>query len=228
MKKQTFLFVALSGVVLASCTDRPFIYTNDNADKPAYSQESGGRASAESRAPLDVPPELRNVQVPQPEKIATSGGESSAQSTTDETVAGRAVSLDGRLYNVDAATVFSSVVDAMTALNLPVQSVDSPSGTITTDWVRQGADNPNLAASALDGLFGGDGVQAVRYRFVVRTLRQTEEGVSRTRLEIRTIGQAYINRHWVNRPIQRKVSAELFGAVEERLNAMEPAPQSQQ
>lgn len=220
MKKHTFLLITLSGVALAACTDRPFLYSNDDAGKPAYSQ-GGGRATAESRAPLDVPPELRNVEVPQPENIAT-GGEAPAQSRGDEAVAGKAVSLDGRLYDADAATVFSSVIDAMTALNLPVQSVDSPSGTITTDWVRQGADNPNLGASAMAGLFGGDGVQAVRYRFVVRTLRQTEEGASKTRLEIRTIGQAFVNRHWVNRPIQRKVSAELFGAVEERLNAMAP------
>lgn len=224
MKKQTLLLLTLSGVALASCTDRPFLYANEDGDKPAYSQQGGGQASAESRAPLDVPPELRNVEVPQPERIATTekGGIATA---ADETVVGTAVALDARLYSVGVANVFSSVVDAMTALNMPVQSVDSPSGTITTDWIRQGADNPNLGQSAMAGLFGGDGVQAVRYRFVVRTLRQLEDGVSKTRLEIRTIGQAYINRHWVNRPIQRKVSEELFSAVEERLTAIAPASQ---
>lgn len=221
--KKHFLLLTFSAVALSSCGDRPFLYSNDDAGKPVYTQ-SGGTASAESRAPLDVPPELRDVSVPQPERIAS--GEASPVVADQASVAGKAVSLDARLYEQDVASVFSSVVDAMTSLNMPVQSVDSPSGTLTTDWIHQGADNPNLLRSAMSGAFGGDGVEGIRYRFVVRTLRQQEEeGVVRTRLEIRTVGQAFINRHWVNRPIQRKVSEDLFSAVEERLAVIAPGQQ---
>jgi uncharacterized lipoprotein len=131
--------------------------------------------------------------------------------------AGKAVALDAKLYATDAANVFSAVIDAMTALNMPVQSVDSPSGTVTTDWIRQSSASATSTFS--QGLFGGDGVQAVRYRFVVRVLRQATEEKVQTRLEIRTVAQAFINKHWVNRHIKRQVNAELFSAVDERLQA---------
>lgn len=225
MKKQTLMFLTLSTLALTSCSDRAFLYPNEDVKKPAYSTGSASTA-ADSRPPLDVPPELRNVEVPQPGSIA-SNPDGSPLIPAHETVAGKAVSLDARLYSADAALVFSSVIDAMTALNLPVQSVDSPSGTVTTDWVRQGVNNPNanIGSSVLSGMFGGDGVLAVRYRYVVRTLRQMGDGSSKTRLEIRTIGQAFVNKHWVNRPIDRRVSEEVFSAVEERLSVSAPVQQ---
>jgi len=202
------LILIIAVVILSGCSDRQLLVPySDNTDKPAYSQNG----SAASRAPLDVPPELRgDVEVPEPEKIASQGG-----SVNKDRVAGQAVSLDGRVYSYGVATVFSATVDAMTALNMPVQSVDSPSGTLTTDWIKKESATSNV--SVLSGVFGGETVLAVRYRFVVRVLRQKSEETEVTRLEIRTVGQAFVNRHWVNRPMKRKVADELFAAVEERL-----------
>jgi len=210
----TVLVFSLS---LTACSDRALFYSNEDANKPAYEQGGQRGASADSRAPLDVPPQLMgDVEVPSPGEIATKSGRMS--SADKKLVAGKSVSLDAKVYENSAAQVFSAVVDSMTALNLPVQSVDSPSGTLTTDWVRQASVEANAAASVFAGVFGGDGVQAFRYRFVVRVLRQQIEDAAVTRLEIRTIGQAYINRSWVNRPVVRKASGELFSAVDERLS----------
>ena len=192
-----------------------FIPWGDDEDKPDYARGTSGPSTAQSRGPLDVPPSLRgDVEVPTPDSVASQNGELTAQ--TKKLFAGKAVALDAKLYATDAANVFSAVIDAMTALNMPVQSVDSPSGTVTTDWIRQSS--ASATSTFGGGMFGG-GVQAVRYRFVVRVLRQATEEEVQTRLEIRTVGQAFMNKHWVNRPIKRKVSGELFSAVDERLQA---------
>ncbi len=191
-------------------------WSTTEADQPAYARGTGNSPAAQSRAPLDVPPSLRGeVEVPVPDTVASKGGESSEPAK--EVVAGKAVALDAKLYATDAANVFSAVVDAMTALDMPVQSVDSPSGTVTTDWIRQGSEK-SANSSAIASMFSAGGVQGRRHRFVVRVLRQTTEEKVQTRLEIRTVGQAYMNRHWVNRPMPRKVSGKLFSAVDERLS----------
>ncbi|MDT8376927.1 MAG: hypothetical protein RQ867_09385 [Mariprofundaceae bacterium] len=209
------LVTALSG--LSACADRSFLTPWEDKGQPDYTRGASGSSAAESRAPLDVPPSLMGeVEVPAPDAVASQGGD--LPEYAKSVVAGKAVSLDAKLYEVDAANVFSAVIDAMTALNMPVQSVDSPSGTVTTDWIRQDASSSSSSAY-LGGLFGGDGVMGYRHRFVVRVLRQAVEEKGHTRLEIRTIGQVYVNRHWVNRPISRKVSGELFSAVDERLQA---------
>jgi len=214
-----FHLIIILSLVFTACSDRSFFYPNADASKPAYEQGSQGGASADSRAPLDVPPQLLedDVEVPSPGEVATKSGR---MSTADKKlVAGKYVALDAKVYEKSAGEVFSATVDSMTALNMPVQSVDSPSGTLTTDWIRQQSVEENAVSAVFGGVFGGDGVQALRYRFVVRVLRQKMEESEMTRLEIRTIGQAYVNRRWVNRPIVRKVSDELFSAVEERLNS---------
>jgi uncharacterized lipoprotein len=212
-----FLIFVTALFGLSACADRPmFMPWGDDADKPDYARGTSGPSTAQSRGPLDVPPSLRgDVEVPTPDSIASQNGELTAQ--TKKLFAGKAVALDAKLYATDAANVFSAVIDAMTALNMPVQSVDSPSGTVTTDWIRQSS--ASATSSFASGIFGGDGVQAIRYRFVVRVLRQATEEKVQTRLEIRTVGQAFINKHWVNRHIKRKVNAELFSAVDERLQA---------
>ena len=35
------------------------------------------------------------------------------------------------------------------------------------------------------------------------------------------MGQAYINNHWVNKPFKRKVSQDMFTAVDEQLTRMQ-------
>ena len=199
---------------LSACAEMPQLFWSVDDDTPAYARGAVSSSKAESRVPLDVPPSLRGeIEVSAPEADETQSGE-----VAKEVVAGKAVALDAKLYTEDASTVFSAVVDAMTAMDMPVQSVDSPSGTVTTDWVRQEALDAG-ATAALTNMFGfGGGVQALRYRFVVRVLRQSIEEEVQTRLEIRTVGQAFINRHWVSRPIHRKVSGKLFAAVDERLS----------
>jgi uncharacterized lipoprotein len=212
-----FLIFVTALFGLSACADRPmFIPWGDDEDKPDYARGTTSSSAAESRAPLDVPPSLRgDVEVPTPDAVASQ--DSGLTMAAKKLFAGKAVALDAKLYATDAANVFSAVIDAMTALNMPVQSVDSPSGTLTTDWIRQSS--ASATSTFASGLFGGDGVQAIRYRFVVRVLRQATEEKVQTRLEIRTVGQAFINKHWVNRHIQRKVNAELFSAVDERLQA---------
>lgn len=201
----------------------PLFIPHEEGEKPDYARGAPSSA-AEQRAPLDVPPELRgSVEVPMPEKIA--GQPQSARGASrNKAVAGTAVSLDARVYEQPVDMVFSAVVDAMTALNLPVQSVDSPSGTVTTEWIRHDVNSPNTFGASMGGIFGTENILASRHRFVVRVLRLKAEGGDRARLEIRTLGQVYKNRHWINKPIKRKVDNELFAAVEEQLARRAPTP----
>ncbi|MDQ6987004.1 MAG: outer membrane protein assembly factor BamC [Mariprofundaceae bacterium] len=188
-------------------------------NKPDYARGSQDSSQAKGRPPLEVPPELRrDVEVPMPDEVAVNAARGDVKMTKEEkaAIAGKAVSLDTRLYDVSPAKVFSTALDSMTALNMPVQSVDSPSGTITTDWIRKGT---ATYMSAAMNVFGG-GQVPTRYRFIVRVFR-TPDGKSE--LQVRTLGQKYENRHWVHAAIKRKVVNELFSAVEERLALPSPA-----
>jgi len=184
---------------------------------PAYAGSHAG-AQAPGRPPLDVPPSLRDdIEVPMPDKVAAASTTRSSVLTPvhKQAVAGKAVSLDARRYAFTPAQAFSAVVDAMTALNLPVASVDSPSGTLTTDWIGQDVNtsNTNVGVSNILGMFGQGKARKVRYRYIVRVLR-TGEG--NTQIEVRTLGQA-LTSHWYNVPMKKKVANQLFSAIEEQL-----------
>jgi len=83
----------------------------------------------------------------------------------------------------------------------------------------------NVYVDVVTGMFGG-GPTHTRYRYVVRVLRVSDH---QTQLEIRTLGQQFINKHWVNTPLKINPTEELFSAVEERIPRAEekPAPSVQ-
>jgi len=216
MKQYRVPLLILCGWLLAACSSgMPKIFY------PIEDKHQSEEAVSSARhAPLEVPPELRGeATVPIPDNIAR---EAEDEKTRAQAVAGKAVSLDARLYEQSPSRVFSAVVDAMTALNMPVDSVDSPSGTITTEWIRLDASATSTYVNAAFNMFGAGKATHVRHRFIVRTLRMKNNG--RTRLEIRSLGQAFINQHWVNKKIKRKVANELFSAVEERLGLAASSP----
>jgi len=220
MKRYTLLLIILSAWTLSACSGgMPKLFWDVNDGKgPAYARSQTTGAQARGRAPLDVPPELRKeIEVPMPDKVATEAAASSSGVSKDrkQAVAGSAVSLHARRYDFTAPQVFSAAIDAMTALNMPVDSVDSPSGTLTTEWVGHDVNSSNiyLVSSALR-MFGAGPPTKVRYRYVVRVLRA---GPSKSQLEVRTLGQQFANNHWSSAPIKKKVSNELFAAVEEQL-----------
>jgi len=218
MKRTSLFSIMLCMFFLTACSSVPQLLWKVDDDKPDYARGSNDNSQATGRAPLDVPPELRQkVEVPMPDKVAINAARGDVKMSKDEkeAIAGKAVSLDTRLYDASAAVVFSAVLDSMTAINLPVQSVDSPSGTITTDWVRPNANTPNAYLGAVSGMFGG-GPVVIRYRFIVRIFR-TQTG--QTELQVRTLGQQIINKHWVNKPLNRKKANDLFSAIEERIGS---------
>jgi len=200
-------------VLISGCgsTSMPKLFwSNDDT------QGGGGHAQvkADVRPVLDVPPSLRGeVQVPDADSVAV---QDKVPERYKKIVAGKKVALDARQYDKPVADVFSAVIDAMTGLNLPVQSVDSASGTIATDWVRVGVNSPNTLSVA--SLFNSAKPTAIRYRYVVRVLRETLQDKEVTRLEIRTLGQVFQNRHWINKKIRRKYANNLFSRVEEGLS----------
>ncbi|RME40883.1 MAG: hypothetical protein D6794_01475 [Deltaproteobacteria bacterium] len=209
-------------LILASCSGMPKLFwdVDEGRDQPAYASSSASASEpAGKRAPLDVPPELRSeIELPGAADIASSGEEDLPEKYR-RAVAGRAVSLHAKVYEADAATLFSAVVDAMTALNIPVDSVDSPSGVITSDWIRKGAHNTNM----FGGIFGGlSGSNLTKHRFIVRVYRMKSDAGPRSKLEIRVLGQVYDNGHWVNKPFRQDVSKELFASVEEQLARLKP------
>ncbi len=217
-RKHSLLILLISTLTLASCSNMPKLFWSEN--EGSTQQPSGEQAAAApSQQPLVVPPDLRGeVSVPMPDKVASdqSTQVQQAEKRDDANVAGTAVALDTRVYDQPVATVFSAVVDAMTSLNMPVQSVDSPSGTITTDWVRKDASNPSMFTPIMN-MFGASGPLAERYRFVVRVLRLSTPAGVKTQLEIRMLGQVFENRHWVNKQVKYKASNDLFSAVEGQL-----------
>ncbi|RME84060.1 MAG: outer membrane protein assembly factor BamC, partial [Zetaproteobacteria bacterium] len=196
MKQRGIWLVTL---VLAGCGGGPLFWPVD--DPGTTKPKATKTRPVPARAPLEVPPELRGELVPpMPDAIAKAAAAAGElPSRYRKLVAGKAVRLNARAYPVDAAKLFSATVDAMTSLNLPVAAVDSPSGIITTDWVRNDA---NTTASFSANLFGG-GVRAYRYRYVVRVMRVPEKA-NESVLEVRTLGQVYVNKHWVNRPLKRR------------------------
>jgi len=220
-----FILMTIAILSLSACSDgmpKLFWGVDEGKDQPAYAQGADKQADAKSRAPLDVPPELRaDLQVPEANAVGANADPNELPEKYRETVAGKAVALDARVYDFTPAQIFSATVDAMTSLNLPVESVDSPSGVVTTDWIRRGANNPGVMGS-MQGIFGGGDSNITRHRFIVRVFRATlPSGIEKTRLEIRVLAQAYINGHWANKPIQQKVTDELFSAVEEQLKRMQ-------
>ena len=210
----------ISFAVLATgCAGQQFIYPNEQVG-PAYTQ--GGtvdQVSGKPRAPLDVPPELQaELEVPMAGEVASRADEKILSKDYQDAVAGKAVALDAKIYPIDASRVFSAVVDAMTSMNIPVDSVDSPSGVITSDWIRRGA----TSAGLLD-MFGGiSGNTPTRHRYIVRVFRAKLDGQAEaSRLEIRVHGQAAENRVWVNKPIKKNVTEQLFVGVDEQLQRMQ-------
>lgn len=211
-----FIFFA-STLLVAGCQGGlPQMFWSVDDNKPDYARGSKDNPRSEGRAPLDVPPELRkDIEVPMPDKVATEVAQGGARIPTREKkmIAGKAVSLDTRVYDQSPAAVFSAMIDAMTALNMPVESVDSPSGTITSAWIRLDSSNPNAYVGAAMDVFGA-GPTHTRHRFIVRVFRMKD---GKTQLQIRTLAQQFIRRHWVNKMLKRKVANELFVAVEERI-----------
>ena len=225
MKRLTLVSLFAASAMLAACSGMPKLFweVDEGKNQPDYARgASADSGQAEGRPPLTVPPELRNeVRVPMPDQVAT---REAMPEHTKQLVAGKAVRLDTRLYPEPPATVFSAVIDAMTALNLPVDSVDSPSGTITTEWVRPDVNTPNSYLASVMNIVGAGPVYT-RYRYVVRVLRARN---GQTMLQVRTLGQQFINRHWVNKELKPKLAADLFGAVEERLASIRTKSPSSQ
>lgn len=215
MNRYLLIFPLL--MLLSACEGKQFFYPNDQQG-PAYTL--GGAAdpvSGKPRAPLDVPPELQaELEVPMAGEVASRADEKVLSKDYQDAVAGKAIALDAKIYPVDAAKVFSAVVDAMTSMNIPVDSVDSPSGVITSDWIRRGS-------GSMLNMFGDiSGNTPTRHRFIVRVYRAKIEGRDEaTRLEIRVHGQAAVSRTWVNKPFKKNVAEELFVAVDEQLQRMQ-------
>ncbi len=221
MNKRTLfslVFAASAAISLTACSGgmpKLFWDVDEGKDQPAYARGSNTAANTPSRAPLDVPPELRTeIELPEAEAV---GAQASANGPLPQkyraSVAGKAVRLDARFYpGRTPAEVFSAVVDAMTALNLPVDSVDSPSGVITSDWVKKGSTSSMF-------MFGFGGSQLIRYRYIVRVYKaRNAKGETGAQLEVRTLGQVLeAGKGWVTKRIKNKPVAELFDAVGEQL-----------
>jgi len=216
MKRINVVIISAAAVAvlgLAGCVskDTKFFWATGDGGKASTVEK---KVVAESRPPLDIPPGLLGkVDMPHAEQIAVV---KTMPKRISKKISGKQVALDAKIYERSTADVFSAVLDAMTGLNLPVQSVDSASGTITTDWVRKNSKSANYLS-----IIGGSGVMAVRYRFVTRVLNQSmkADGGEKTvtRFEIHTVAQAYKNNHWSNTKLARRFAKELFSRIDENL-----------
>ncbi|RMF23542.1 MAG: outer membrane protein assembly factor BamC [Deltaproteobacteria bacterium] len=211
-------------LMLAACNGMPKLFwdVDEGRNAPAYARGEGGSQTA-SRPPLTVPPELRSeIELPEGEAVGTQAQGPVAEKYR-RAVAGKAVRRDARLYeNREPAEVFSAVVEAMTQLNVPLDSVDSPSGIIVSDWIKRGKQSSVV-------LFGFSTSKLVRYKYLVRVFRASSpKGGKGTQLVIRTIGQVFeTGKGWVTKPIKQKPVTELFDAVGEQLARMDRARSAQ-
>lgn len=221
--KNTLRMIPLLALLTSCVEGMPQLFWETDDKTPDYARSMGtAKTQAEARKHLEVPPELRaRIGVPMEDQVAVQSSEALPEKYR-QAVAGKAVSLDARVYPVTAADVFSATVDAMTSLNLPVDSVDSPSGIVTTDWVRKGANNASMAA-----MFGYTSGTITRHRFIVRVFRLHQETPA-SKLEIRMLGQSYENGHWVNKPFKRAPGEELFQRIEEVLGLKQATAKEQQ
>ncbi len=223
MKRFSFFSMIITMLFLNSCNGMPKLFwdTEEGEGQPVYAQGGSRSAVATSRPPLDIPPELRTeLELPQAEQIGGGADASALPEKYRASVAGKAVRLDARFYpGKTPADLFSAAVDALTSLNVPVDSVDSPSGIITSDWIKHGKKSSFI-------LFGFTDSTLTRYRYMVRVYRaQAKSGVEGAQLEIRTIGQVFqTGEGWVTKPIKNKPVNELFDAVGEQLARMQTRP----
>jgi len=206
--------------VLPACSSMPQLFwdTEDGSkDKKASIYGTQSEAKSGARAPLEVPPELRaDIELPMANEVSSNSADARMPEQYRKAVAGKAVALDARVYDAPADQLFSAVVDAMTSLNMPVDSVDSPSGIITTDWIRRGQHNNNVLGNMM-----GNASKVTRHRYVVRVFRVKAEQQPQSRLEVRTLLQVYTNSHWVNKPMNKKSTASFFTTVEEQLGRLQ-------
>jgi len=220
MKKIIVPSLILVLLTLSSCGGGlPKLFWSDDGAGSSHSSAAKEKINSEKRTALVVPPELRGeIELPAANEVATQNDSALLPKKYTEAVTGKGVALDARAYPAAADKVFSAAIDAMTSLNLPIQSVDSRSGIITTDWIRKGT-NSNIS-TVLGGMVGLTGSTPIRHRFVVRVFRMKTAGKVTSKLEIRVLLQSFIAKHWVNKPAHKKIALELFSAVEEQLTRM--------
>ncbi len=206
MQGKGLALIFLAGIALTACAMKmPTLWSDSDSSR-------GEKATSVSGDRQNALPEGRAAaSVPLPGLIATK------PPGLDKVFAGRMVAVDSRIYDASVDRVFSAVIDAMTALNIPVKHVDSPGGTISTDWVFQNADSTTITLEA------GKRV-TIRYRFYVRVLPVQGTGI---RLEIRTLAQQRIRDDWTPIRFKRKVSTELFDAVRDQLARLAPKKHDQ-
>jgi len=204
--------VSMLGLTGCISKDTKFAWGTDEGVKTSG---ASGQLAVPSRPPLDVPPSLLGkVTLPHAEQVATV---QDAPKRIVKALSGKQVALNAKIYEKTTSEVFSAVLDAMIGLKLPVQAVDSASGTLTTDWIHKKSD-----MKVVSNIFGGNSVVAVRYRFVTRVLNQTmksEAGTDKrvTRFEVHTIAQGYKDHKWSNIKLARRFANELFSRVDENL-----------
>ncbi len=216
MIKYTTLLMIL--FTTSACANRQMFWDVD--DKSGSQPSIFGTKStpvAENRAPLELPPELRaDIELPMANAVSSNSSNEAVSEKYRQAVTGKKVALDARVYDAAADQTFSAVVDAMTSLSMPVDSVDSASGIVTTDWIRKGAYNNNL----IGNLIGSSG-KLTRHRYVVRVFRVKNEQQPQSRLEVRTLLQGYTNGHWVNTAMNKKHAEAFFVTVEEQLGRLQ-------
>jgi len=203
--KNPIRVVLIAAVVLmfSACSGMPQLFWD--ADGSQSPQQKSGEEVNNTSAQTVVVSSEAHAEYEMPFAGQVAGQSGPMPEKYKNMLAGRAVTLDVRSFNALPGRVLSSVVDAMFSLNIPVDVVDSPSGIITSDWVREGEDDPSFQPSI---------VGFTRHSFVLRVVPAAEGD---SNLEVHVIGQEYERNQWADRPLKRRVSEELFSAVDELL-----------
>jgi hypothetical protein len=201
-------------LMVSACNGMPKLFWDTDEGRYESDIASTPPSSPGTEPPTlsdDIAPELHaNRQLPMAGDIGITASAGKLPEKYRQLLASQTPALDTRIYGQTIAKVFSAAVDAMTSLNIPVESVDSPNGVVISDWVRKGENNLTMPSIK----------SYTRHRFIVYIYRTGRKSGGITGMEVRVLGQIFHNRHWINSPIKRKLSEELFTAVDEQLVRM--------
>ncbi len=195
--------------MLQACSGMPKLFwdTEDGRGGAAVA-----KTPAESESPhlASRPIEQSKRELPMAERVGGHAAIGELPEKYSKLLNGDSVATVARSYKQSIAGVYSAAVDAMVSLNIPLESVDSANGILASDWVRKGENS----------LVMPDVTNYTRHRYVIHVRRAASELGDMTILEVHVVGQFFEKSKWIDRLLERKVSDELFMAVEEQLSRM--------
>ncbi len=176
-------------LLFSACSQMPdmpnLFWDTEDAQHEPDTVSPGRNAEPQPALTDGVSAELRtDRQLPMAEQIGKAAIAGKLPQQYRTLLGDDAITVDARSYGRTVAELFSAVIDAMTSLNIPIESVDSPNGVITSGWIGKGENDLTMP-----------GIKAyTRHRFIIYIYRSGGKSGDMSRMEVRVPGQLYEKR----------------------------------